>query len=91
MYFERSFFTAPLIIRSHISYEYIGPRVGYSERGIIQLHPANLIGFRLSGTIHGVTLIWGTENLFKQHYQLVPGYNMISKEEYIAVIWRLLL
>ena len=89
LYFERSFFTAPLTIRSHISYEYFGPRDAYSERGLAKLGAAQLVGFRLSATIQGVTLIWGTENVFKQHYQLVPGYPMMAKEEYIGIIWRL--
>ena len=90
LYFERDFFSSPLTIRSHISYEYIGQReVGLLVSSTGSQRAANLIGFRLSATIKGVTLIWGTENFFKQHYSLVPGYQMISKEEYIGVIWRL--
>jgi hypothetical protein len=89
IYFEHRYFDTPLIIRSHISHEYIGLRTAYTESGQVELPAANIVGFRLSATIQGVTLIWGTENFFKQHYEILPGYRMISKEEYIGVIWKL--
>jgi hypothetical protein len=89
LYFERAFFKTPLIIRSHVSWEHFGQRVAYSDRGLATLGPDNVIGFRISATIKGVTLIWGTENLFIEKYQIIPGYRMIGKEEYLAFIWRL--
>lgn len=89
LYFERDFFHAPLTIRSHISYEEIGQRNAFSDRGGAIMGPNRLIGFRLSATIRGVSLIWGTENFFKEHYSLLPGYPMIAKEEYLAFLWRL--
>jgi len=89
LYFEHDFFHTPLTIRSHISYEEIGQRNAFSDKGTAVLGPNRLIGFRLSATIRGVTLIWGTENFFKEHYSLLPGYSMIAKEEYLAFIWRL--
>ena len=89
LYFEREFFTAPLILRSHISYEYVGKRTEYSDIGAALLPPAYLVGFRLSGTIKGVTLMWGTKNLLNQSYSLLPGYPRIGKEEYLLFIWRL--
>lgn len=91
VYFEREFFQSPLIVRSHLSHEHIGRRWGFSDRGQGYLNAANVWGLRISATIRGVSLIWGTENLFKQRYQMMPGYWMIGKEEYLAFQWRLLL
>ncbi len=89
LYFERDFFKTPLIIRSHLSYEYLGQRTEFSDAGTATLPPAYLMGFRLSATIKGVTLMWGTENLLNQSYSLLPGYPRIGKEEYLQFIWRL--
>jgi hypothetical protein len=91
LYFERSFFKSPLTIRSHISYEYIGRRLTFSDLvpTPVAIGPSYLFGFRLSATIRGVTVIWGTENVLKEHYAYMPGYRMIAKEEYLAFIWRL--
>lgn len=91
LYFEREFFRSPLTIRSHVSHEHIGRRWAFSDRGQGYLNAANVWGIRISATIRGVSLIWGTENLFKQRYQLLPGYWMIGKEEYLAFQWRLML
>jgi hypothetical protein len=91
LYFERAFFKSPLTIRSHVSYEYLGRRWAFSDRfpeGVF-IGPSHLVGFRISATVRGVTLIWGTENVLKEHYSLMPGYRMIAKEEYLAFIWRL--
>lgn len=89
LYFERQFFQSHLTIRSHISYEEIGRRQGFSDRGKAVLGPDRMLGFRISATIRGVTLIWGTENFFKEYYSYLPGYTMIAKEEYLAFVWRL--
>jgi hypothetical protein len=89
LYFERNFFTAPLIVRSHLSLEYFGERTAYSNAGTYVLGPSSVVGFRVSGTIKGVTLIWGTENILKTQYEVLPGYRMIGKEEYLQFIWRI--
>jgi hypothetical protein len=91
LYFERAFFKSPLTIRSHISYEHIGRRTAFSDRfpNGVDIGPNHLLGFRVSATIKGVTIIWGTENILKDHYSLMPGYPMIGKEEYLGFIWRL--
>ena len=89
LYFERDFFTSPLTVRAHVSHEYIGQRDLYLNYVLNQLPDANIVGLRISATIKGVTLIWGTENFFKQHYAYLPGYELVAKEEYIGVIWRL--
>lgn len=91
IYFEHDYFDSPLTIRSHISYEHIGRRTGFSDRfpTSVILGPNHLLGFRVSATIKGVTIVWGTENVLKDHYSLMPGYPMIGKEEYLAFIWRL--
>ncbi|MBI5059113.1 hypothetical protein HZB60_04940 [candidate division KSB1 bacterium] len=89
VYFERDFLTAPLTLRSHLSYEHIGRRRAVSDIADQLLGPTHLVGFRLSATIHGVTLVWGADNLLAQHYYVIPGYLMIRKEEYLGVQWRL--
>ncbi len=89
LYFERAFFKAPLVIRSHVSYEHLGTRGAFSDRGNQVLPSDHIAGFRVSATIHGVTLLWGTENFFARHYDLLPGYLMIRKEEYLGVNWKL--
>jgi hypothetical protein len=89
LYFEHAYFKAPLIVRAHISHEYLGRREAYSDRGSMTLSAANIAGFRLSATIEGVTLMWGVDNFLAQHYMILPGYKMIAREEYISVIWRL--
>jgi len=91
LYFERAFFKSPLTIRSHLSYEYLGKRWAFSDRfpaGVF-IGPSHLFGFRVSATVRGVTLIWGTENVLKESYSFMPGYRMIAKEEYLSFIWRL--
>jgi hypothetical protein len=91
LYFERAFFKSPLTVRSHISHEYLGKRWAFSDRfpaGVF-IGPSHVFGFRLSATVRGVTLVWGTENVLNEHYSLMPGYRMIAKEEYLAFIWRL--
>jgi hypothetical protein len=92
LYFERAFFSTPLIIRAHISDEFIGQRLAFSDVNygrFYTLGPNNVVGFRVSATIRGVTMIWGTENLLNEAYSILPGYRMIHKEEYLAFIIRL--
>jgi hypothetical protein len=89
LYFEKAFFKSPLTVRSHISYEYIGQRLTFSDKGTATLGPSYLVGFRISASIRGVTLVWGTENFFKESYDILPGYRMIGKEEYLAFMWKL--
>jgi hypothetical protein len=91
LYFEHNFFKSPLTIRSHISYEYLGQRYAFSDRfpTEVLIGPNHIFGFRVSATVRGVTLMWGTENVLKEHYSFMPGYRMIAKEEYLAFIWRL--
>ncbi len=89
LYFERQFFTAPLIVRSHISHEQIGAHEGFSSNGTQILQTEHIIGFRVSSTIHGVTLFWGTENFFGREYEYMPGFPLIGKEEYLGVNWKL--
>jgi hypothetical protein len=89
LYFERSFFTTPLIIRAHISDEYFGQRNAFSDVGEEILGPNNVVGFRISATIRGVTAVWGTENFFSEPYAILPGYKMIGKEEYLGFLVRL--
>jgi hypothetical protein len=93
LYYERKFFKSPLIVRAHVSCDYVGYRNAYSDQGVARLYDYYLVGLRLSGTIAGVTLIWGVENFLDEFYQdryaLMPGYTMIHKEEYLGVIWRL--
>jgi hypothetical protein len=87
LYFEHAYFKSPLIIRSHLSYEYFGERVAYSDLGTYTMRASGVVGFRVSGTIKGVTLIWGTENLLNSAYEVLPGYKMTGKEEYLQFIW----
>jgi hypothetical protein len=89
LYFEHDYFTAPLTMRAFISYEYLGERTEFSDIGVATLPATNLVGFRVSGTIKGVTLMWGTENFLHTAYSLLPGYPRIGKEEYLEFIWRL--
>jgi hypothetical protein len=92
LYFERNFFRAPLTIRSHISMDYYGRRNAFSNVNSAQRFlPDYTVGFRISATIGGVSVIWGTENLLNRKYSIMPGYPMIGKEEYLAFMWRLLL
>jgi hypothetical protein len=89
LYFEHAYFQTPLIIRAHISWQYYGQRLAYSNYGTSYLGPNNVIGFRISATIKGVTAVWGTENFTNEYYHILPGYKMIGKEEYLGFIVRL--
>jgi hypothetical protein len=89
LYFEHAFFSTPLIIRAHVSDEFFGQRVAYSELGQAVLGPNSSMGIRISATIRGVTAIWGTENFLNQPYYILPGYKMIGKEEYLGFMIRL--
>lgn len=87
--FSRDFFQAPLRVRSYLAYEHIGPRRARSEIRAEVLGPAHLMHFRLEAAIHGVALIWGMENITGQHYEYLPGYMLIRKEEYFGLKWTL--
>lgn len=87
--FAKDFFKAPLHIDSYVAYEHIGTRRATSERGSRVLGPAHFVHFQIEGTIEGVTLIWGAENLTAQHYEYLPGYMLIRKEEYFGLRWTL--
>ncbi len=87
--YSQDFFKAPLHVESYVAYELIGRHRAESDYGSKVLGPAHLIHFRIEGTIEGVTLIWGTENLTGQHYEYLPGYMLIRKEEYFGLKWTL--
>lgn len=85
--FNRDFFKSPLHITSYIAHEMIGNHDAVSEYEAHNVGPTHMLHFRVEGTIEGVTLIWGVENLTGQHYQYLPGFTMISKEEYFGMRW----
>ncbi|MBL0060300.1 MAG: hypothetical protein IPP40_02090 [bacterium] len=87
--YSQDFFKAPLHVDSYVAYELIGRHRAESDYGSKVLGPAHLVHFRIEGTIEGVTLIWGTENLTGQHYEYLPGYMLIRKEEYFGLKWTL--
>ncbi len=87
--FSKNFFKAPLHVSSYVAYEHIGRHDAVSEFGRATLGPTHLMHFRIEGTIEGVTLIWGAENLTGQHYEYLPGYMLIRKEEYFGLKWTL--
>lgn len=89
--FSRTFFKSQLHIESYAAYEHIGRRRATSDLRSEVIGPAHLVHFRIEGTIEGVTLIWGVENLTGQHYEYLPGYMMIRKEEYFGLRWTLAL
>lgn len=87
--YSNDFFKAPLHIDSYIAYEHIGVHRAVSEIESKVVGPAHLVHLRIEGTIEGVTLIWGMENLTGQHYEYLPGYMLIRKEEYFGLKWTL--
>jgi hypothetical protein len=87
LYFERAFFKAPIHIRASVTHTYLGERTGFSDLGTRVLNPAHLGGFRVSGRIKGFEIYWGTENIGANHYEYVPGFLMIRKEEYWGFNW----
>lgn len=87
--FSQDFFKAPLHINSYVAYEHIGRHSAVSDFESKVLGPAHLVHFRVEGTIEGVTLIWGAENITGQHYEYLPGYMLIRKEEYFGLKWTL--
>ncbi len=89
--FSRSFFKSQLHLDSYAAYEHLGRRRATSDLRSEVVGPAHLVHFRIEGTIEGVTLIWGVENLTGQHYEYLPGYMMIRKEEYFGLRWTLVL
>lgn len=87
--FARDFFKSPLHIESYVAYELLGRRRVMSDIRDEVIGPAHLLHLRIEATIEGVTLIWGAENLTGQHYEYLPGYLMIRKEEYFGLKWTL--
>jgi len=87
LYFERTFFRAPLYVRASVMHTYLGERTAFSHWGTRVLDPTHLVGFRISARIKGFELFWGTENIGARHYEYVPGFLMIRKEEYWGVNW----
>lgn len=84
---SRDFFKAPLHITSYVAHEMIGKHDAVSDYASYDVGPTHMLHFRVEGTIEGVTLIWGAENLTGQHYEYLPGYVLISKEEYFGLRW----
>lgn len=87
--YQNKFFKSRLGILAYAAHELIGRHRTVSEVESKVVGPANLLHFRIEGTIEGVTLIWGAENLTAQHYEYLPGYMMIRKEEYFGLKWTL--
>ncbi len=87
LYFDRTFFKAPLYVRASLSHTYLGERTAFSYLGYRQFDPVHLAGFRVSMRIRGLMLFWGTENIGAKHYEYVPGFLMIRKEEYWGLKW----
>ncbi|MBU1935918.1 Plug domain-containing protein, partial [bacterium] len=80
--FDRRFYKAPLHIRASLSHLYLGKRIAFSQLGYQDYEPTHLFGIRISARIGGFRLFWGTENIGANHYEYVPGFLMIRKEEY---------
>ncbi len=87
LYFERTFFRTPLFVRASLMHTYLGERTAFSHLGTHILEPVHLIGFRVSARIKGFEIFWGTENIGAKHYEYVPGFLMIRKEEYWGFNW----
>ncbi|MFH1009816.1 MAG: Plug domain-containing protein [bacterium] len=87
LYFDRTFFKAPLHIRTSLSHTYIGKHVSFSHQGAKTLQPVHLVGLRISAQIGNFRIFWGTENIGARHYEYVPGFLMIRKEEYWGFDW----
>jgi hypothetical protein len=87
LYFERTFFRAPLHVRASLTHTYLGERTAFSDLGTSVLEPTHLLGFRISARIKGFEIFWGTENIGARHYEYVPGFLMIRKEEYWGFNW----
>lgn len=87
--YSQDFFKAPLHVDTYVAYELIGRHRSVSDVESKVLGPAHLVHFRIEGSIEGVTLIWGTENITGQHYEYLPGYMLIRKEEYFGLKWTL--
>jgi len=87
--FTKDYFKAPLRITSYVAYEHIGKHRAVSDIREEVIGPAHLVHFRVEAGIHGVTMVWGLENLTGQHYEYLPGYMLIRKEEYFGVKWTL--
>ncbi|MCB9357145.1 MAG: hypothetical protein H6508_04365 [Calditrichaeota bacterium] len=87
--FARDFFKSQLHIDSYVAYEHLGKRRVTSDIKSQVIGPAHLMHLQIAATIEGVTLVWGAENLTAQHYEYLPGYLMIRKEEYFGFRWTL--
>ncbi|MBK6766889.1 MAG: hypothetical protein IPG71_11470 [bacterium] len=87
--FSKDYFKSPLHIDAYAAYEHIGTRWAVSELGGRVLGPVHVLHVRIEATIEGVTLVWGAENLTAQHYEYLPGYMLIRKEEYFGLRWTL--
>jgi hypothetical protein len=87
LYFDEFFFKAPLHIQASISHTYLGRRRAFGTEGIEILEPVHLVGFRVAAQIRHFRIFWGTENIGAKHYEYVPGFLMIRKEEYWGFDW----
>jgi hypothetical protein len=87
LYFDRTFFKAPLHVRASLSHTYLGERTAFRYLGYEPFDPVHLVGFRVSMRIGGLMLFWGTENIGAKHYEYVPGFLMIRKEEFWGLKW----
>ena len=66
---------------------YWGEREGDITGSHVSLGDDNVWGVRFIFKIGDFTLFWGNENIFGKEYEIIPGYNMIHREEVWGVNW----
>ncbi len=87
MEFNQPAFQNELVMRLRIWSDYWGRRDFPIAAGWREVDDHFILNARISAELLGVHLFWGVNNIFREQYELLPGYPMMHKEEVWGVTW----
>lgn len=80
-------FQEHLDLRVHVWEDYWGQRWAPVPGGWEKMGDAFTLSARISARLLGVRLYWGVNNILARHYELLPGFPMMHKEEVWGISW----
>jgi len=84
---QHKFYQGDLDFTVEIHGSYIASRAGEIGGSHHNLGDDNVWGLLLLYSIGDFTFFWGNENIFSRQYEIIPGYEMIHREEVWGINW----
>ncbi|TKJ39779.1 hypothetical protein CEE37_10910 [candidate division LCP-89 bacterium B3_LCP] len=76
-----------LDLRFRLWDDFWGDRSFPMENGWSKRDVDNILSVRIGAHLYGFHIYWGVNNIFDHHYELLPGYPMMHKEEVWGIAW----